>query len=53
VIDGSRSEHIHADVIELIHDFESTAHARDIDVLLVQIPEIEDELPAKGAKSAH
>jgi len=49
IIDGSRSEHIHADVLELIHDFESTSSARDIEVQLVDIPARDDELPAKGA----
>lgn len=40
-IDGSRSRHIHHDVIEIIHEFErSVAPARDIEVKLTGIPEI-------------
>jgi SulP family sulfate permease len=37
-IDGSRSQHIDPDVIELLHDFEDTAHAKGIDLHLVNIP---------------
>jgi len=37
-IDGSRSQYVHPDVIELIHDFEQTAHVRGIEVTLVGIP---------------
>ena len=37
-IDGSRSHYMHPDVIELIHEFEQTAHTRGIDVTMVAIP---------------
>ncbi len=37
-IDGTRSQYMHPDVIELIHDFEQTAHTRGIDVTMVDIP---------------
>ena len=38
-IDGTRSQYMHPDVVELIHDFAETAHTRDIRVVLVGIPE--------------
>jgi MFS superfamily sulfate permease-like transporter len=37
-IDGTRSQYMHPDVIELIHDFEQTAHTRGIDVTMIDIP---------------
>ena len=37
-IDGTRSQYMHPDVIELIHEFEQTAHTRGIDVTLIDIP---------------
>jgi MFS superfamily sulfate permease-like transporter len=37
-IDGKSSQYIHPDVIELIHEFEQTAHTRGIEVLLHDIP---------------
>lgn len=37
-IDGTRSQYMHPDVIELIHDFEETAHTRGIDVTMIDIP---------------
>lgn len=40
-IDGSGSQYIHPDVLELIHDFEHTAHTRSIEVVLVDIPEVD------------
>ena len=40
-IDGARSQHIHPDVLELIHDFAETAHTRDIEVLLSSVPAYE------------
>lgn len=44
-IDGTRSQYMHPDVIELIHDFEQTAHTRGIEVTLVGIPAAD---PAAG-----
>ncbi|MCB9591534.1 MAG: SulP family inorganic anion transporter [Sandaracinaceae bacterium] len=38
ILDGSLMHHIHTDVLELIHEFADTAHTRDIDVVLVDIP---------------
>lgn len=38
ILDGSLSNNIHPDVLELIHEFADTAHTRDIDVVLVDIP---------------
>lgn len=43
ILDGSLSSSIHPDVLELIHDFAQTAHTRDIDVVLVDIPELPGE----------
>lgn len=40
-IDGTRSQYIHPDVLELIQEFEQTAHTRGIDVLLVGLPRVE------------
>lgn len=38
-IDGTRSQYIHPDVLELIHEFEQTAHTRNIEVILMGLPE--------------
>lgn len=40
-IDGRTSHYIHPDVIELIREFHETAHVRNIEVTLVEIPEVE------------
>lgn len=40
-IDGRRSQYIHPDVLELIHEFEQTAHTRGIEVGLLDIPAVE------------
>lgn len=37
-IDARPSMYIHPDVLELIHEFEETAHTRDISVTLVDVP---------------
>lgn len=37
-IDGTRSQYMHPDVIELIHEFEETAHTRGIEVTMIGIP---------------
>jgi MFS superfamily sulfate permease-like transporter len=39
VIDGSKSHSIDADVLEIIHDFKSTAQLKRIDLELKNIPE--------------
>jgi MFS superfamily sulfate permease-like transporter len=39
VIDGSRSHYIDVDVLEIIHDFKSTAELKKIDVELKNIPD--------------
>lgn len=41
VIDGSKSEHIDLDVLEIIYDFVSVAHEKNIDVELKKIPKLE------------
>jgi MFS superfamily sulfate permease-like transporter len=40
-IDGTSSQYIHPDVLELIHEFEQTAHTRGIEVVLMDIPEVD------------
>lgn len=40
-IDGTRSQYIHPDVLEIIRDFEETAHTRGIEVALAGIPSLE------------
>lgn len=44
-IDGSKSQYIHPDVLEIIHDFHTTAHARGVEVDLHEIPVV-DAAPA-------
>ena len=39
VIDGSRSQHIDYDVVEILHDYETTARTRGITLRLVGIPD--------------
>ena len=47
VIDGSRSQHIDYDVVEILHDYETTARTRGITLRLVGIPD------APAAAGAH
>jgi len=44
-IDGTRSHYVHSDVIELIHEFASTAHTRGVDVTLEGIRGPKSEAP--------
>lgn len=39
VVDASRSQHIDADVIEILHDFKETARSKGITLRLVDVPE--------------
>jgi MFS superfamily sulfate permease-like transporter len=39
VIDGSKSHEIDMDVLEMIHDFKSTAELKNINLILVNIPD--------------
>lgn len=43
-IDGTNSEYIHPDVLELIHEFAETAHTRGIQVFLDDIPDATEAL---------
>jgi MFS superfamily sulfate permease-like transporter len=45
-IDGRGSQYIHPDVVELIHEFADTAHLRDIQVELEDIPALGTSVPA-------
>jgi SulP family sulfate permease len=38
VVDASRSQHIDADVLEILHDFQETARAKGITLRLVDVP---------------
>lgn len=44
-IDGKTAQYIHPDVLELIHEFNDTAHTRSIEVTLVDIPDLGDTGP--------
>ncbi|MEC7520297.1 MAG: SulP family inorganic anion transporter [Myxococcota bacterium] len=46
-IDARHSQYIHPDVLELIHEFQATAHTRKIEVDLIDVP------AAPGAVGAH
>ncbi len=40
-IDARSSRYIHPDVLELLHEFASTAHTRKMEVQLVDVPEVD------------
>ena len=47
IVDGSRSQHIDYDVLEILHDYVTTAQTRGITLRLVGVP------PARRAAAAH
>lgn len=51
VLDGSLTSHIHPDVLELIHEFAQTAHTREIDVVLVDLPEMPGGRSRSGSRA--
>lgn len=55
-IDGSTSQYVHPDVVEIIRDFEVGARARDIEVLIRSVPpsprKIDTQSVAESSRSA-